>query len=446
MSRSAVAQPMPTAPRFHLATGLFRAATWRGFAFQAVHLPIAVAAAGWFILTLAVGLPVAVTVFGVVVSAFLLGGSTWFAAVTRNLSASLLDQVVVAPRPRARRAVPLGWALARIADPSLWRSFAYLLVGFVVTTCSFAVSTVLLVTAVGAVTHAVWGRFLPAQVGVDGRSHRGARFFDTFVDTVPTQLTFAAVGLVLLVVVWPVVNGALASLQRVVIRSMLGTSRGSERLAAVTASRDAAVVDADATLRRIERELHDGTQARLVGLAMTLGDARDRLQHGPGDDGVQTLVEQAHAATKDALVELRALARGIHPPVLDAGLEAALASACSRTPFPVQLRTDLPVRPAPVVEGIVYFGVLELLTNVSKHAEASSVLVDVALRDGGVVATVVDDGVGGAHVALPGADGHGSGLSGLLERLRAVDGTLRVHSPIGGPTTVCLSVPAGVAA
>ncbi len=445
MSRTAAALPAPAVPRFRFATGLFRAVTWRQFAFQAAHLPIAIGAVTWFSLTLAVGVPVAVTWAGIVVSAFLLGGASWFAAVTRRLSAALLEQHVAAPRLRTRRRPGvLGWPTTLLTDPARWRAFAYLLVGFVVTTISFAVTTSLLVVALGAVTHAVWGRFLPAQVGSDGREHRGAQVLGTFVDTVPTQLAFAVLGLVLLLAVWPAVTHGLGSVQRLVIRSMLGVSRRDERLAEVTASRDAAVVDADATLRRIERELHDGTQARLVGLAMTLGDARDRLQHGQSGAGVEALVDQAHAATKEALVELRALARGIHPPVLDAGLEAALASACTRAPFPVRLHTDLPVRPTPVVEGIAYFGVLELLTNVSKHARASSAVVAVSMHDGDLVVTVEDDGTGGAHVTLAGGDGHGTGLSGLLERLRAVDGSLHVDSPVGGPTTVRLVVPTGV--
>lgn len=446
MSRTAVAPSAPAVPRFRFSSGLFRAATWRQFAFQAAHLPIAVAAAAWCILAVSVGAPIAVTWFGIVVSAFLVGGASWFAAVTRRLSAALLGQHVPAPRPRDRRAGVLGWATRRLAHAALWRAFAYLLVGFVVTTVSFAVTTTLLVVSLGAVTHAVWGRFLPAQVDDAGREHRGAQVLGVFVDTVPTQLGFAVVGLVLLVVVWPVVNHGLASLQRVVIRSMLGASRRAERLAEVTASRDAAVVDADATLRRIERELHDGTQARLVGLAMTLGDARDRLQHGQDGAAVGALVDQAHAATKEALVELRALARGIHPPVLDAGLEAALASACARAPFPVRLSTDLPVRPTRVVEGVAYSAVLELLTNVSKHARATAVAVDVSVLGDDLVVTVEDDGVGGAHVALTGPDGHGTGLAGLLERLRAVDGSLSVDSPAGGPTVVRLVVPTGVAA
>jgi signal transduction histidine kinase len=297
------------------------------------------------------------------------------------------------------------------------------------------------VTALGALTHAVWGRYLPEQVGSDGRLHRGAQFLGVFVDTTPRQLAFAALGLVLLLAVWPAVNHGLGSLQRVVIRSMLGASARERRLAEVTASRDAAVGDSDATLRRIERELHDGTQARLVGLAMTLGDARDRLRTGHEPAGVEGLVAQAHASTKEALVELRALARGIHPPVLDEGLEAGLSSACSRTPFPVALRVDLPSRPSPVVESLAYFGVLELLTNVSKHSQATAATVDVDQDGPDLHVTVTDDGTGGAHVSLTPAAGQGTGLAGLLERLRAVDGRLEIDSPAGGPTAIRMTMP-----
>lgn len=445
MSHSPAVAQLPTAPRFRWASGPFAATTWREFAFHAAHLPIALGGVTWFAVAVAVGVPAAVTWFGLVLAAFLLGGAGWFAAVTRRMSAALLGQPVAAPTLRPRRSGPLAWATTRLTDGGTWRAFAYLLVGFVITTLTFAVSVALLVTALGALTHSVWGRFLPEETGADGELHRGAQFLGVFVDTVPLQIAFAGVGLVLLLAVWPVVNHGLASLQRVVIRSMLGTDSRRRRLAEVTASRDAAVVDADATLRRIERELHDGTQARLVGLAMTLGDARDRLQNGQTDGGrdVAALVTEAHTSTKEALVELRALARGIHPPVLDDGLEAALASASSRTPFPVSLRVDLPVRPSPVVEGIVYFGVLELLTNVTKHAGASSAAVDVSLDGATLVVTVADDGNGGAHLSFPRADGHGTGLAGLAERLRAVDGTLSVDSPTGGPTRITMSVPSG---
>lgn len=129
--------------------------------------------------------------------------------------------------------------------------------------------------------------------------------------------------------------------------------------------------------------------------------------------------------------------------MLDAGLEAALTSACARTPFPVALSVDLPVRPSRVVEGIAYFGVLELLTNVAKHASATTTAVRVGMLGDDLLVEVEDDGLGGAHVALGTPDGHGTGLAGVLERLRAVDGDLQVESPVGGPTRVRMRVPSG---
>ena len=442
---TAVATPgaPTTVPRFRPFRAVADGSTWRAFAFHAAHLPIAIATLAWFVVVLAVGIPVSLTWVGLVVAAFLLGGSHWFAAVTRRMSAALLGQVVVAPAPPRAGSTPLGTAFARLSDGPTWRAFAYLLAGFVLTTTTFAVSTAVLVSGLGAMTHAAWGHFLPAQRGADGELHSGAQFLGVYVDTPPLQVAFAVLGLLIVLFLWPAVNHGLAALQRVVIRALLGATARDLRLRQVTASRDAAVLDADTTLRRIERELHDGTQARLVGLAMTLGDARDRLQTGADPDAVTALVDRAHASTKEALVELRALARGIHPPVLDEGLEAALTSACSRTPFPVALSVDLPVRPSRVVEGIAYFGVLELLTNVSKHAGASATAVRVGMLGTDLLVEVEDDGHGGAHVALGTPDGHGTGLAGVLERLRAVDGDLQVDSPAGGPTRIRMRMPSG---
>lgn len=425
---------------FRFASGILAPSTWYQLAFHAAHLPIMIGAMAWFCLTIGAGIPLAISWVGLIVSAFLFSGAGWFSSITRRMSASLLGQVVVAPPARPRRQGRLGWVASHFLDAASWRAFAYLLVGFLTTVFTFTVSALLLITAVGALTHSIWGRFVPEQLGRDGEMHRGAQFLGVFVDTVPLQLAFAGLGLVLLVAVWPAVNHALGSLQRLIIRTMLGATPLDRRLVEVTAARESAVVDADATLRRIERELHDGTQARLIGLAMTLGDAQDRIRNG--QENVEELVSLAHTSTKEALIELRALARGIHPPVLDLGLEAALRSACSRTPFPVALRVDLPSEPAPIVERVVYFGVLELLTNISQHAQANQVSIDVSMLQAELIVEVTDDGRGGAHVALSRDEGRGTGLAGLLERVRAIDGRLDIDSPVDGPTTIRLLMPA----
>ncbi|WP_030220818.1 sensor histidine kinase [Streptomyces sp. NRRL WC-3626] len=195
------------------------------------------------------------------------------------------------------------------------------------------------------------------------------------------------------------------------------------------------VVDtAAADLRRIERDLHDGAQARLVNLAMGLGLAKEKLLEDP--DAAATMVAEAHGEVKLALQELRDLARGIHPAVLtDRGLDAALSSVASRCTVPVKVTVDLDERPAAAIEGIAYFTVSELLQNVSKHSRARSAAVDVWRSEGRLLMQVWDDGRGGASL-----DG-GTGMRGLADRLGAVDGLFVVESPEGGPTTVTAELP-----
>ncbi|POH59590.1 sensor histidine kinase [Cryobacterium zongtaii] len=430
-------------PRWVIAA--FSPLTWREFAFHAAHLPIAIGGLLWFIAAVALGLPLGVTWVGLVVSAFLLAGSAGFASATRKLSHRLLGQSVILPRKYDAKPGAVGYVTTRFRHAATWRALAFLPVSFVLTVATFCISTGVLITAWGAMTHSVWGQYLPEQIGNDGKLHRGAQFLGVFVDTAPLQVGFAVLGVTLFLFVWPGVNHGLSSLQRVVIRSMLGASRAEARLTEVTRSRAAVVQDADDTLRRIERELHDGTQARLVGLAMTLGDARDRLQNGAEAGVVAPLVDQAHSSTGEALVELRELARGMHPPVLDDGLESALISACSRVPFPVSLEVSLRARPSTVIESIAYFSVLELLTNVSKHARATHARVTIAELSGRIELEVRDNGCGGAYVSPGDGAGHRTGLAGLLERARSVDGTIDVDSPAGGPTLIRMSLPVPVA-
>ncbi|MFC6984082.1 sensor histidine kinase [Streptomyces cirratus] len=204
------------------------------------------------------------------------------------------------------------------------------------------------------------------------------------------------------------------------------------------------VVDtAAADLRRIERDLHDGAQARLVALAKGLGLAKEKLLEDPG--AAAAMVDEAHGEVKVALQELRDLARGIHPAVLtDRGLDAALSSVASRCLVPVEVAVDLPGRPAAAIEGIAYFVVSELLQNVSKHAGARGARVEVwragGRRDAGrrrLLLRVSDDGRGGAGAVA----GGGSGLAGLAERVGAVDGVFVVDSPPGGGTVVTAELP-----
>ncbi|MFF8098878.1 sensor histidine kinase [Streptomyces sp. NPDC016640] len=250
-------------------------------------------------------------------------------------------------------------------------------------------------------------------------------------------LTFV-VTLTGLFVLWPVlpfVVRGLANTDRAMVRGLLSPSDELERRIAELESDRGVVVDtAAADLRRIERDLHDGAQARLVNLAMGLGLAKEKLLEDP--DAAATMVAEAHGEVKLALQELRDLARGIHPAVLtDRGLDAALSSVASRCTVPVTVTVDLGERPAAAIEGIAYFTVSELLQNVSKHSGARSASVDAWRSEGRLFVQVWDDGRGGASL-----DG-GTGMRGLADRLGAVDGLFVVDSPEGGPTTVTAELP-----
>ncbi|MEW2120161.1 sensor domain-containing protein [Streptomyces sp. NPDC005474] len=251
--------------------------------------------------------------------------------------------------------------------------------------------------------------------------------------------TFSFV-LVSFFVLWPVLPflaRGLTNVDRVMVRGLLSPSDELERRIAELESDRGVVVDtAAADLRRIERDLHDGAQARLVNLAMGLGLAKEKLLEGQADEHVAAMVDEAHGEVKLALQELRDLARGIHPAVLtDRGLDAALSSVASRCTVPVQVTADLPARPAPAIEGIAYFTVSELLQNISKHSGARNASVDVWRTDDRLLIQVWDDGRGGARL-----DG-GTGMAGLADRLGAVDGLFVIESPEGGPTTVTAELP-----
>src|SRR3954454_17193844 len=207
--------------------------------------------------------------------------------------------------------------------------------------------------------------------------------------------------------------------------------RLSARVDTLEETRAGMVAAADAERRRIERDLHDGAQQRLVALALTLGRAK------ASEDPLlsRRLLDEAHGEAKEALVELRNLARGIHPAVLtDRGLDAAVSALAARCPVPVTVDVDLPHRPGAGTEAIAYFVVAEALTNVAKHSRASRAWLSAEYDGEDLVVEVLDDGHGGAAPA-------GNGLSGLRDRVRAVDGTLTLISPPGGGTTLRVELP-----
>jgi signal transduction histidine kinase len=247
-----------------------------------------------------------------------------------------------------------------------------------------------------------------------------------------TFAAFAAGAAMLLAAPW-VARGAAAA-DCWLMRGMLGPGRLAQRVADLEQTRALAVEDSAAQLRRVERDLHDGAQIRLATLAMNLGMARERLKPD-ADPELRELVDAAHQGAKDALADLRNLARGIHPPALDNGLPDALATLAATSVIPVELTADTPQRPAPAIETIAYFCAAELLANAVKHSGANKIRVELAEHGEALVLRVTDDGVGGANQAL------GTGLAGLAQRVRTVDGEVHVVSPAGGPTQATVTLP-----
>ena len=217
-----------------------------------------------------------------------------------------------------------------------------------------------------------------------------------------------------------------------------------ERVRELQRSRALVVDDAAARLRRIEQDLHDGAQAQMVAVVMKLGLARDHLStsaarlEGADLGRALELVDAAHRGAMVAITELRDLARGIHPPALAEGLGAALEGLAARSDLPVEMVVDLPQRPSPAIETIAYFCAAELLTNAAKHSGAQRARLEVLHQPGLVTMRVSDDGTGGARLEP------GGGLAGLAERVKTVDGRLRVESPAGGPTMVTVELPSHV--
>ncbi len=245
-------------------------------------------------------------------------------------------------------------------------------------------------------------------------------------------------GLLFLIATPWVIHG-LAVMDRGLIRGLLGADRNAQlqrRVTQLEVSKTASLDVAEAERTRIERDLHDGVQPRLVVAAMDLGLARERA--AGSDPEVVALIERAQDETKQAIAELRELVRGIHPAVLtDRGLDAALSSLAARCPVPVTVQVNLDERPPTPVESAAYFIVAESLTNIAKHSDAKHARVNVNRDDSTLRVEITDDGKGGARTEP------GGGLSGLADRVRSLEGTFRVASPVGGPTTILAELPCG---
>ncbi|SPF05152.1 sensor histidine kinase [Streptomyces sp. MA5143a] len=423
--------------RHRLPAGLrapFEGRSWREFGYVMLGFPIGVLMFTYAVTMLSVGVGLLVTFLGVPVLAAGLAGCRALGALERARARALLGVEVAAPEPlRPGKRGALAWMGAVLRSGSSWRQVLYAVVHFPWSLFSFVVALNFWAYGWAMLTYPLWFWVFPMWVGQDGVQLYGDEGHAVYLDNAFEVTVTALVGLLFTMATPWIVRG-LTMVDRVMVTALLGPSRLGARVVELESDRGVVVDTAAADLRRIERDLHDGAQARLVALAMDLGVAREKLTEDPRE--AARMVDSAHGEVKTALRELRDLARGIHPAVLtDRGLDAALSAVAARCAVPVEVEVDLPARPVPAIEGIVYFTVSELLQNVSKHAGASRAVVDVWKVEGRLMLQVTDDGRGGADV------GAGSGLAGLAERLGAVDGVLVVDSPAGGPTRVTAELP-----
>ena len=306
-----------------------------------------------------------------------------------------------------------------------WAELGYTFIRLPLSAITLTLSVTAWALGLVMVTLPTYGSALPGGGPNIGGVHRGPA----------PDLAFVILGCAVLLVA-PQVTRGLAGTDAAISRRLLGPRRDlAARVTELEISRERVVDAAESERRRIERDLHDGAQQRLVALAMELGRAKAKFADDL--DAAKELVDQAHAQAKEALTELRNLVRGVHPPVLtDRGLDAALSGLAALCPIPVDVHVDVPVRPKSTVEAVAYFMVAEALTNVAKHSRASH--VDVVVEGHGFPGTltvlVSDDGIGGA-------DARGPGLAGLADRASGVDGRLTVESPPGGPTIIAAELP-----
>nr|WP_205574380.1 sensor histidine kinase [Streptomyces scabiei] len=423
--------------RHRLPAGLrapVEARSWREFGYVLLGLPVGILLFTYAVTMVSVGAGLLVTFLGVPVLAAGLAGCRGFGALERARARALLGAEVSAPEPlRPKGRGEMAWMGAVLRSGSSWRQLLYAVIQFPWSVFSFVVAVTFWTYGWAMLTYPLWFWVFPVWAGQDGLQLYGDETHSVYLDN-PFEVTMTALVGLLFTMASPWIVRGLTTVDRVMVGALLGPSRLGARVVELESDRGVVVDTAAADLRRIERDLHDGAQARLVALAMDLGLAKEKLAEDPRAAAV--MVDSAHGEVKTALQELRDLARGIHPAVLtDRGLDAALSSVASRCTVPVVVDVDLPARPVPAIEGIAYFTVSELLQNVSKHAGASRATVDVWKVENRLMLQVADDGVGGADT------GSGSGLAGLAERIGAVDGILVVDSPAGGPTRVTAELP-----
>jgi len=418
----------------------FTRRTWSELLYLVVAAILAALGFAFVVLTMAAGVFLAITFIGLAVIGLSLRGARGIGTIQRRTALGLLGEEIEEPAAFSPRPGFLGWLQSVLRDRTSWRSVAYVVVKVPLTVfgilTAFSVwfdAFTCLITPWGGgpsqpkVFGLVRVLFPPGYFSIadPGWIHALAILFTGVV------LFFAAPWAVRLVVY----------LDRILMRALLGPDALAIRVRSLENARAQTVDASAATLRRIERDLHDGTQAQLVAVAMRLGMVKEKLADPDHLDlhQVSELVNDAHRGAKEAIVELRDLARGIHPPALDIGLEGALATLAARNTVPTDLTLALNDRPTQAIEAIAYFCVAELLANVAQHANASQARITCAQHGRWLRLVVRDDGMGGAQLSRQGSSS--SGLSGLAERVHAVDGRFDLVSPLRGPTVVTVDLP-----
>jgi len=422
----------------------FQKRTWAELSYFLVSSVLAVGAA-WSLLVLGVaGVLLTVAVVGIFVLAGGLRAARGLAGWERSLAWSLLGDGIADPEPFAPPPGLLGWLRAAFTDPAAWRAVLYFGAKVPLTLFGVWFALSIWVEAFFGIASLLFGGQGAHGFGVLGRAtvHGVA---DGGTTGFAVRMGTFLLGVVFLFVA-PWTMRFVVFVDCRIMALLLGPTAASSRVRSLEASRSRTLDAATETLQRIERNLHDGTQAQLVALAMRLGQAKERLETLDVDDEaaddlrtVRRLVDEAHQGAKEAITDLRDLARGIHPPALDTGLENALATLAARSTVPTEVAVAVPSRPSPAIEAIAYFCAAELLANVAQHAEASRASLTCAQHGPWMRIVVRDDGRGGAAVNRVGSTS--SGLAGLADRVEAVDGHLAVASPIGGPTVVTVDLP-----
>src|SRR5689334_14198526 len=356
--------------------------------------------------------------------------ASWFAVAERARVSLMLGVRVPAWPADSRGGYRWGIVPRRrtLTERATWCELGYGLLRMPVSVVAVTLSVAMWSAAVVLLTLPLYNAQLPAG---------GAKIGDVVFRGSPAMPLSVGIGLVFLLIA-PQVTRGFGRIDVGLSRWLLGPpSDLAARVVEVEKSRERVVDAAEAERVRIERDLHDGAQQRLVALAMDLGRAKAKFADDPA--AAAGLVDQAHAQAKEALTELRNLVRGVHPPVLtERGLDAALSGLAALCPVPVEVHVDVPVRPRAAVEAVAYFVVAEALTNVAKHSRAShaKVVVEGHGFPGTLTVMISDDGIGGAKADSP-------GLSGLADRVSGVDGRLSVESPSGGPTIIAAELPCG---